>query len=264
MNTVASPPAKSIRVSKSGNVGTIALDNYARRNALSQALIAECLQALEEFQNEAVRVVVLRSATAEKVWSAGHDIDELPVPGRDPLPYDDPLEKLLRAVSSFPAPIIAMVQGGAWGGACDLIMTCDMVFGDETASFAITPAKLGLPYDAAGIQHFLERLPLNLVTEMFCTAQPVSAEQALRAGILNGLVPAAELEEHVTKIAEVIASRSPAAIASFKLTARALAEAMPINPEIFEKIQGLRRQVYSGPDYAEGLRAFKEKRAPKF
>ncbi len=264
MNTVGNPIAKLTNICKLGHVGTLSFNNYAKRNALSQALITECLQALEELKSQAVRVVVLRSAAAEKVWSAGHDIDELPVAGRDPLPYEDPLEKLLRAIRTFPAPVIAMVQGGAWGGACDLIMTCDMVFGDETASFAITPAKLGVPYNSAGIQHFLERLPLNLVTEMFCTAEPIAAERALRIGILNGLLPVDQLEEYVYKTAGLIATRSPASIACFKATARALAEAMPINPENFELIQELRHDVYCGSDYAEGIRSFKEKRSPKF
>ncbi|MBV8616115.1 MAG: enoyl-CoA hydratase/isomerase family protein, partial [Acetobacteraceae bacterium] len=121
-----------IQASSQGHVATIAFDHYAKRNALSEPLIEECLEAFARFQREKARVVVLRSAAPQRVWSAGHDIDELPRAERDPLPYDDPLERLLRAVSEFPAPVVAMVQGSAWGGACDLVMTCDMVFGDET------------------------------------------------------------------------------------------------------------------------------------
>lgn len=253
-----------IQTSLQENIGTIAFDNYAKRNALSMALIDECLQALHEFKKAQVRAVVLRSATAEKVWSAGHAIDELPVAERDPLPWDDPLEKLLRAITKFHAPVIAMVQGGAWGGACDLVMTCDLVFGDETCGFAITPAKLGLPYNAVGVLHFLNRLPLNIVMEMFSTADPIPAERALRVGILNEMLAAAELEGHVYRVAKVIASRSSQAIASFKATARALAEAAPITPAIFEHIHCLRRHVYMGADYNEGVRAFIEKRTPKF
>lgn len=251
-------------MSTQGSIGTIAFDNYPRRNALSQALIAECLQALAQFKTERLRAVVLRSATAEKIWSSGHDVTELPIAHDEPLPYDDPLEKLLRAVGDFPAPVIAMVQGSAWGGACDLVMTCDMAFGDETCGFAITPAKLGLPYNTVGVLHFLNRLPLNLVMEMFCTADLIPAQRAQHIGILNDLLPAATLEEHVYKLSAVIASRSSEAIASFKATARALANAIPINPATFERIQELRREVYCGADYNEGVRAFAEKRPPRF
>jgi methylmalonyl-CoA decarboxylase len=253
-----------IKLDKQGRVGSIAFDHYAKRNALGKPMIDACLMALGQLKKDGMRAVVLRSASAQKVWSAGHDIDELPRADRDPLPYDDPLEELLRAIAEFPAPVIAMVQGSAWGGACDLVMTCDMAFGDETCAFAITPAKLGLPYNAVGVLHFLNRLPLNMVTEMFCTAEPIPADRALRAGIINDLVPAVALEERVYKLAGLIATRSPAAISAFKATARALTQAAPITPDTFERIQGLRRQVYFGADYHEGVRAFIEKRAPKF
>jgi methylmalonyl-CoA decarboxylase len=253
-----------IKVGMRSRIATLSFDHYSKRNALSKALIAECLDALAQFQNEKARVVVLRSATPQKVWSAGHDIDELPQSDRDPLPYDDPLEELLRAVAAFPAPVIAMVQGSAWGGACDLVMTCDMVFGDETCAFAITPAKLGLPYNAVGVLHFLNRLPLNMVMEMFCTAEPIPAQRALHVGIVNDLVPAAALEQHVYRLSEIIATRSSEAILSFKATGRALAEAVPLSPDIFERIHGLRRQAYFGADYNEGVRAFVEKRSPHF
>ena len=253
-----------IKVTSKNRVGTIAFNHYAKRNALGKPLIDECLAAFSRLEKEGARAVILRSATPQKVWSAGHAVDELPQANRDPLPYDDPLEQLLRAVASFPAPVIAMVQGGAWGGACDLVMTCDMTFGDETSAFAITPAKLGLPYNTLGVLHFLCRLPLNMVMEMFCTAEPVTAERALRFGILNDLIPAADLETRVYELAELIATRSPDAISSFKAIARSLALASPLTPETFERIQGLRRQVYFGHDYHEGVRAFAEKRPPRF
>jgi hypothetical protein len=122
-------------------------------------------------------------------------------------------------VAAFPAPVITLVQGSAWGGACDLVIACDMAFGDESCAFAITPAKLGLPYNVGGILHFLNRLPLNVVTEMFCSAVP---ERAFRLGII---IPAAFLEERVYTLAGLIATRSSAAISTFKASARALAEA---------------------------------------
>jgi methylmalonyl-CoA decarboxylase len=253
-----------IKTSVGDAIGTIAFDRDAKRNALSSGLIAETITALEDFRAHSIRAVVLRSATAGKVWSAGHDVDELPKADVDPLPYSDPLEQLLRAVKGFPAPVIAMVQGSVWGGACDLVMACDLVYGDGTAAFAITPAKLGLPYNVAGLLNFMSRLPLNVVKEMFFAAELISAERAERVGIVNQIVPAAELEQTVYAMAGILATRSATAIACAKESIRVLSESVPINPATFEYLHGLRRDVYFGPDYHEGIRAFLDKRRPKF
>lgn len=245
-------------------IGIITLNHPQRRNALCEELINECLQALEEFRNESVPAVIIRAAADSKVWSAGHDINELPQTRRDPLGYNDPLERLLRAVEEYPGPVIAMVQGGVWGGACDLVLTCDIVIGDHTATFAITPAKLGLPYNAFGIMHFINRLGLNIAKEMFFTADPVGAERALQIGLLNHLKDAAEITDFTLQLAERMASRSTLAIAVIKEQFRVLSHAYPISPDAFERIQGLRRHIYDSNDYQEGIRAFIEKRNPVF
>jgi methylmalonyl-CoA decarboxylase len=247
-----------------GNIGTIALDHYEKRNALGDELISEVVEALTEFKGRRARAVVLRSARDEKVWSAGLDVSQLPKSDVDPLPYTDPFEQLLRAVKEFPAPVIAMIHGTVWGGACDLVMNCDLVFGDETCSFAITPAKLGLPYNAGGFLSFMTRLPLAIVKEMFFTAEPISAERAERVGIVNAIVPAADLEARVYGTASTIATRSAAAIAASKEAMRVLSEAVALNPATYEHLQSLRRDVYFGRDYREGIQAFLEKRPPKF
>ncbi len=253
-----------IKLERADTVATVRFDNYAKRNALSAGLIAELQAALAEFGKEDVRAVVLRTDKKNPVWSAGHDVQELPRADRDPLPADDPVMALLRAVREFRAPVIAMVDGSVWGAACDLIMSCDMVLGDETAAFAITPAKLGLPYTASGILHFMARLPFNTVKEMFFTAEPIGAERAERVGILNAMVPAAELEARTYAMAKTIALRSPQANAAFKAQAQMLADAAVLSPAAFEQLQSIRRNVYFGSDYHEGIAAFLEKRHPKF
>lgn len=246
-----------------GGVGTIALDHPEKRNALSRALVEEMLEVLAGHARAGVRVVVLRTACEGKVWSCGHDVEELPS-GEEPLPYSDPLERLLRAVEEYPGPVIAMVRGSVWGGATDLVLCCDVVIGDETSSFAITPANLGLPYNTAGLMHFLKRLPLNVVKEMFFTAEPVGAEAAARWGILNHLVGSAELEEFTYGMARTMASKATLVLESVKEQLRMLASATTLPAEVYERIAELRRRVYRSADYREGLQAFREKRKPQF
>ncbi len=245
------------------SIGTITLNQPAKRNALSRALIEEVLAALTEFQRAQVRVVVLRAASDAKVWSAGHDIGELPR-ATDPLQYSDPLERLLRAVAAYPGPVIAMVHGSVWGGATDLVLSCDLITGDETCSFAITPANLGLAYNTAGLLHFLRRLPLNLVKEMFFGAAPVQAEDAAKWGILNRLVSTADLEKTTYDLARLMTTKAPLVLATVKEQLRLLSQAVQLTPETFERIEGLRQRVIQSEDYLEGIAAFHEKRKPVF
>ncbi len=253
-----------IKTEFTDSIATISFDYYAKRNALSLEMVTEILAALDTFKSQHARAVILRSATTEKVWSAGHSVDELPRADIDPLPFDDPLERLLQAVRTFPAPVIAMIHGSVWGGACDLVMNCDLVIGDETAAFAITPAKLGLPYNVSGFLSFMRRLPLVAVKEMFFTADLIGADRAERLNLVNMIVPAAQLEEKTYGMARTIASRSAASIAVAKEALRALVESNPMSPIQFEYVQSLRRNAYFGADYHEGVQAFLEKRAPKF
>lgn len=247
-----------------GNIGVLTLNNPAKRNALSFEMCAEICEWLQELKRKRVPVVVFRAPKGAKTWSAGHDVSQLPKVTHEPFAYDSPMEKALRAIQEFPGAVIAMIQGGVWGGSTDLAVTCDMAIGDETASFAITPVKIGLPYNASGILHFMNRVGLNVAREMFFTAEPVGAERALEVGLLNHLVPAAEVEEFTFKLAGVIASNSHLAVAVIKEQFRLLSEAHPINPDAFERIQALRRKVYNSHDYEEGINSFLEKRKPKF
>ncbi len=253
-----------VQAKSKDRVGTLAFDHYAKRNALGADLIGEMLGHLDEFALEGMGAVVIRSASREPVWSSGHAIDELPLADLDPLPYDEPLEMLFRAVKRFPAPVIAMVHGSVWGGAFDLVMACDIVLSDETGAFAITPAKLGLPYNADGFLNFMSRAPLGIVKEMFFTADPISAERALRAGFVNAVIPEAELEDRTYAMARTIASRSAAAVAAAKQAIHELSDSVTISPSTYERLHGLRRDAYFGPEYREGVQAVLQKRPPDF
>jgi len=247
-----------------GQVGVITLDDRHKRNAIGARMANSIVAALGSMQARKVRTVVIRAAAGMSVWSAGHDIDELPRGRRDPLGYDDPLEGLLRAIRTFPAPVVAMVHGTVWGGALDLVLSCDLVTADETASFAITPANLGLPYNTTGLLHFVGRLPINLIKEMFFTAAPIDAQQAKEWLLVNHLVGSAELEHFTLELATTMAAKSPMAIAVIKEQLRVLTDYQPIAAQVYERIQGLRREAYDSGDYVEGLNAFADKRKPTF
>jgi len=253
-----------IQVALQNHIGTLTLNHPEKRNALSNALLGELSEALDRLMELKALVVIIRAQPGAKVWSAGFDVDELPLPGRDPLSYYDPIEVAIRKLQTMPAAVIAMVEGSVWGGACDLTFICDLAVGCESATFAMTPAKLGVPYNISGILHFINLVGPRLAREMFFTASPIDAQRALDAGILNHLVPAAELEAHTYALAERIAANSPLAISVIKEQLRILGNSSPLQPETFERVQGLRRQAYDSADYVEGRAAFLEKRRPVF
>jgi methylmalonyl-CoA decarboxylase len=247
-----------------GFVGTITLNHPEKRNALSEALVRGIIAALDQFRSRSVRSVILRAQPGARVWSAGHDVNELPAERRDPLGWDDPLRNLIRQIEYFPAPVIAMIEGTVWGGASETVFACDLIVAVPNTTFAVTPAKLGVPYNVSGMMTFLNAASLRIVKELTFTAKPISAERAERLGIINYVVPVDELEAFTYGLAEDVASLAPLSIAVMKEQLRILAGARPMSPQGFERVQGLRRVVYDSEDYREGIRAFKEKRKPQF
>ena len=233
-------------------------------NALSMALIDELSATLVAHRPPDVRAVVIRAAHGARVFSAGHDVHELPTNGRDPLTYNDPLRKVVRQIETHPAPIIAMVEGSVWGGACELVFSCDLVVAATEATFALTPARLGVPYNLSGTLNLMKVADLHVVKEMLFTARPVSAARMAAYGVVNAVVPVEELEQTTAKLTVDIAMSSPLVHRIMKEELRVLANAHPLTPEAYERIQALRREVYDSDDYQEGIRAFIEKRRPVF
>ena len=245
-------------------IGTICFNNDEKRNSLTNQMMTEFIDAFDLLQTSKVRAVILRANPGIKVWCAGLDISQLPEAGSDPLFYHHPLEKIMRRIQKFPAPVIAMINGSVWGGGVDLSFVCDILIGTKDASFAITPAKIGVPYNTTGIVHFLNMVDLNLAKEMFFTARPIGAKKAESLGILNHLVPAEDLESYTYEMAAQIAKNSPLSIAVIKEQLNIMGAARPINSEFYEKIDELRQKAYNSKDYKEGISAFFEKRKPRF
>ena len=245
-------------------IGEITLNNPRTHNALSTALIDELCETLKTMQDRQVRVVILRARPGSAVFSSGHDVRELPTNRRDPLTYTDPLRRLIRVIELFPAPVIAMVEGSVWGGACELVMSCDLIVAGDDSTFAVTPAKLGMPYNISGVQNFLNTGGMPLCKEMLFTAQPIGVRRLVDRGIVSRAVPREKLEQSTREIATHIARNSPLSISLLKEELRLLSASHNLSPETFERVQAMRRLVYDSQDYQEGIKAFFEKRAPRF
>ena len=251
-----------ISVVDDGVIRIVTMTHPERRNALGHAMADEIAAAVETAQS---RVLVLRAEPGVSTWSAGHDINDLPTDGRDPLAWTSPVEHLVRVVRAAPFPIIAAIEGGAWGAACNLAFTCDLIVATRDATFAITPAKLGVPYHTDGVAQFLSAVPLNVAKEMFFTAQPLLADSPHLAGTVNRLAEdSASLEVAWRSLAERIASLAPLSVEAIKAEMNALTDARPLESGTFERLTSLRRAAWTSADYAEGIAAFRERRDPRF
>lgn len=247
-----------------GRIGTLVMNRTAKLNALSEGLTDAMFEALEDFRAHGLRAVILRAPPGARVWSAGHDVQELPHTRRDPLAWNDPLRRIIRQITEYPAPVIAQIEGSVWGGACELALACDIAVAVPGVTFAITPAKLGIPYNMTGLLNFMNAVPLPLLKEMAFSAQPVGVERLWKAGVINHVVPVAEIDAFTADLAGKIAANAPLAVTAMKESLRILAAAHTISPDGFERLQGLRRVVWDSQDYIEGLDAFLDKRPPAF
>jgi enoyl-CoA hydratase len=218
---------------------------------------------LEQFeQDAAVRVVVLTGA-GSKAFVSGADISKFESE-RDTLDavaeYNAAVDRFGQALGESSKPAIAMIRGYCLGGGLGIAVCCDLRIANDAARFAVPAAKLGLGYGFANVRRIMDLVGPQFVTEMLLTARQFDASDAARTGLVNHVVPDAEIESYVRELAGVISSNAPLTIRAVK---RIVRELRSDDPDV-AACDALVRQCFESADYREGRKAFLEKRKPVF
>jgi len=245
-----------------GEVAVLSISNPSKRNALHPEILLGLEASLGRLATEGVRAIVLRGE-GHAIFSSGYDIGAIRG-GSGEEASRHPLGRAMRAVEEFPYPVLALVFGGAWGAAVELLAACDLRFAENRARFAVPAGKLSVVYDAEGIARLASRSSRTLVAELLLTARPVSAERAHDLGLLNGLHPAEDLESHVLSLASEIASLAPRTLRSTKAMLGLLASRGAFTADEVARFTDARNEALGSADFAEGQAAFAAKRAPRF
>jgi len=247
-----------------GAVAWIAMSNPERMNALTADMWAKIPDHVAAAESDAgVRVLVLRGA-GSRAFSAGADISEFETAraGASAAAYDRLNHAAFSALLGAKKPVIAMIHGFCLGGGLGIAACADIRIADPKAQFSIPAAKLGLGYNARWVPPLLALAPPAFIKEMVFTGRRFSAEEALRIGLVNRLVETAELEAAVRALADEIAANAPLTVRAAKLTVDELMR-HPEHPDM-AALDGAVRDCFESADYAEGRRAFLEKRKPRF
>ncbi len=264
MIALEAPEAGQVRLEKDGAIGWIIMDQPARHNALT-ATMWRSLPALigKAEADGAVRVIVLRGAGG-KAFCAGADISEFDTvrEGGAASEYDALNQAAFDAVAGSGKPVIAMIQGFCLGGGLALALCCDLRVAAEDAQFSLPPAKLGLGYHPRWIKPLLACVSPASAKELLFTGERFGYSHALRMGLINRVFQPEKLEPGVRALAQTIAENAPLTIHAAKRTIDAFAA--DLSAETMQALMDLVAKCSASEDYAEGRRAFREKRKPDF
>ena len=246
------------------HVARLTIHNPDKRNALDHAILDAIAQTARELDD--ARCLLLTAVGP--VFSAGYDIGGLP---RDQFAHEaeslvaHPFHAAIEALEAFPYPAVAALNGHAIGGGLELALTCDLRMAATGIKLGMPPAKLGLVYSHTGIRKFIDAVGVPRTRELFLVGRNVEARTALGWGLVNEVCDGDELESRSLALAQEIAGNAPLSLSGNKRVIRALlAERWRLDPTLEAELVALRRACFSSEDFAEGVRAFGEKRPPSW
>jgi len=258
----ASPPLLVIE----GPRATIRLNRPRHLNRLQAEDLDVLLALFEQIESDpAIRVVVLTGTG--RAFSAGYDLGSIAerAGGSDDAAADEPgagsaFEVMVNRLEDLGLPTICRLNGGVYGGATDLALACDFRIGVDTAEMFMPAARLGLHYYPAGIKRYVSRLGADNAKRLFLTAEKISAPEMLRIGYLTTMLPAEALDEEVDRLASLLAGNAPGAMRGMKRAVNEFARGGLDEESATHRHRASMRSV----EIKEGIKAFAEKRPPKF
>ena len=245
---------------------TIIISNPGKRNALTPNILNRISGFLEDPEIRANARIVMIRGDGDKAFSAGYDISKIQASkGADGSEASaDTLMRALRNIKNFPAPFISMINGFCVGAGCHTAVTTDIRIAADDLKMGITPAKLGIVYHEEGIFDFFNLIGPSHTKEMFYTGKLYSAEEAKAMGLVNHVVPKAELEDYAYGLAKQIGENAPLAVRGTRHIVNRWIQAVDLRPEVRKEIENIRSQAFASRDAQEGRSAFAEKRKPVF
>lgn len=252
-----------LRVERDGPIGRMVFDSPARRNAISGDMWRAIPKAMAELDADAaIRCIVLRGEGAV-AFAAGADISEFEkrrASEGNVREYDGLVDAAQHAIEDSSKPVIALIHGFCIGGGLEMALACDLRYADTSSQFAIPAARLGLGYGVHGTSRLVATVGHAAAREIMYTGRRYTAGEALAMGLVNRVLPDADLDEYVRKMAQDLAANAPLSIAASKTVIDAL-----IRPEgDFAQSEERIARCMKSEDYVEGRRAFMEKRPPRF
>jgi enoyl-CoA hydratase/carnithine racemase len=242
------------------HVTRLTLHNPAKRNALDH----DILDALAATVPELEARCLLLTATGN-VFSAGYDIGALATAEAAEAIVAHPFTAAIEALDAYPNPVLAAINGHAIGGGLELALSCDLRVCSADARLGMPPARLGLVYSHTGLRKFLDAVGAPRTRELFFTARNIAAGEALAWGLVGEVVPAADVAARGVELAAEIAANAPLSLAGNKrVIAALLAAEGALDPAVEQELVALREACFRSDDFFEGVRAFAEKRAPRW
>jgi enoyl-CoA hydratase/carnithine racemase len=256
--------APDLLLASDGPVARLVFNRPHARNAVTQAMWRALPGLLDEVARDAaVRVLVVQGVDAT-AFASGADIAEFESVYGTPAAArasSEAIDRAIEALATLPKPVVAMIRGVCVGGGCSLALACDLRFAEAGARFAVTPAKLGLCYSLADTRRLVAAVGLSRAKDLLYTGRIVGAEEALAMGLVDRVIPAGEIEAATLAWTKQLQSTAGSAHAA---TRRILGRLAAGAPDDDAEAKAIFLDCFAGDDFAEGFRAFLEKRKPRF